>query len=285
VTNTIFANNPAGNCGLDSALTNGGCNISDDASCGFGSSTGAKGQTLGDNVNALLSTAGLQNNSGPTQTIALQSNSPAIDAVPKSQCPTTDQRGFARPDPEDGPAGACDVGAYEYYQPNITVNTLSDTSTSGNGLCSLRKAINNANSPTTDTTGGDCAVGTGNDIIGFSVSGTITIGSGLPTVANTLTIDGTTQNITIDGAGLYQVMQNTGSLVLDHLTISHGNASYGAGISSSGSLTIKNSTFSNNGFAYQGGGVLSTGTLLSSQVRLQVTVLTAGVPLTTTSAR
>jgi CSLREA domain-containing protein len=37
----------------------------------------------------------------------------------------------------------------------ITVNTLSDSSVSGDGLCSLREAINNANSPGADTTGGD----------------------------------------------------------------------------------------------------------------------------------
>src|ERR1035437_6578041 len=52
----------------------------------------------------------------------------------------------------------------------ITVNTLSDASTSGDGLCTLREAINNANSAS-DTTGGDCAAGTGTDIITFSVSG------------------------------------------------------------------------------------------------------------------
>jgi len=42
-----------------------------------------------------------------------------------------------------------------------TVNSLSDASTSGDGLCSLREAINNSNNPGTDTTGGDCAIATG----------------------------------------------------------------------------------------------------------------------------
>src|SRR5579863_3627300 len=45
----------------------------------------------------------------------------------------------------------------------ITVNTTSDASTTGDGFCSLREAINNANSPGVDTTGGDCAIGTGTD--------------------------------------------------------------------------------------------------------------------------
>ncbi len=53
----------------------------------------------------------LADNGGDTQTHALLSGSPAIDAVPLSDCPlTTDQRGFSRPDPA---SGACDIGAYE----------------------------------------------------------------------------------------------------------------------------------------------------------------------------
>ncbi|MCC7448008.1 MAG: CSLREA domain-containing protein, partial [Anaerolineae bacterium] len=41
----------------------------------------------------------------------------------------------------------------------ITVNSDADNATAGNGLCTLREAINNANT-TVDTTGGDCVVGT-----------------------------------------------------------------------------------------------------------------------------
>ncbi|HXR36250.1 MAG TPA: CSLREA domain-containing protein, partial [Candidatus Binataceae bacterium] len=68
----------------------------------------------------------------------------------------------------------------------IIVNTLRDDSTSGDGLCSLREAINNANSKS-DTSGGDCAPGTGTDTINFSVSGTISLGSALPAIQNNLT--------------------------------------------------------------------------------------------------
>src|SRR5690242_17719940 len=57
-------------------------------------------------------------------------------------------------------------------------NTTDPASTSGNGFCTLREAIDNANTPT-DTTGGDCAVGNGTDTINFGsgVSGTITLGT------------------------------------------------------------------------------------------------------------
>src|ERR1700758_489897 len=68
----------------------------------------------------------------------------------------------------------------------ITVtNTTDPASTSGNGFCTLREAIDNANSPGTDTTGGDCATGTGTDTILFTVSGAITLSGTLPAIANT----------------------------------------------------------------------------------------------------
>ena len=131
----LAASTGGGNCAA--TITNDGYNISDDASCGFGTSTAANGLTIGDNVNPLLDPAGLASNGGPTQTIALQSNSAAVDAIPFASCTFTsgtlnpctnppalttsnqlicDQRGEPRPDPEDGPNGACDIGAFELQQ-------------------------------------------------------------------------------------------------------------------------------------------------------------------------
>jgi len=65
----------------------------------------------------------------------------------------------------------------------IKVNTTDDPGTSKN--CSLRAAINNANGKTADSNS-SCAAGTGIDTIDFSVSGTITLGSALPAIQNTL---------------------------------------------------------------------------------------------------
>ncbi|MGC2493250.1 choice-of-anchor Q domain-containing protein, partial [Candidatus Binatus sp.] len=114
VTNSILSNSTGLNCGVQSGgvIGNGGYNISDDTSCGFGSSLGANGDTIGDDVNPLPATGGLQNNGGPTDTIALQPNSPAVNAVPIADCPPTDQRGDPRPDPGDM-SNACDIGAFE----------------------------------------------------------------------------------------------------------------------------------------------------------------------------
>jgi hypothetical protein len=97
-------------------ITDAGFNISDDSTCGFAKTGSANN---GDGVDPLLSPAELANNGGPTQTIALQSGSPAIDAIPVVDCTdqasppnpiTSDQRGFPRPDAGEQ---VCDIGAYE----------------------------------------------------------------------------------------------------------------------------------------------------------------------------
>lgn len=91
-------------------LTSLGYNLSSDNSCNF------RGPGDMNNINPMLGP--LQNNGGPTQTIALLEGSPAIDAGNPSGCTdgqghllTTDQRGDPRPDKED--TGGCDMGAYE----------------------------------------------------------------------------------------------------------------------------------------------------------------------------
>jgi CSLREA domain-containing protein len=259
VTNSIFGGFITyGSC--QGAVTDGGYNIADESSCGFATSTGANGQTLGDGItNPGLDPNGLQNNGGPTQTIALESTSPAIGAIPEgsANCPGTDQRGDPRP-----AAGysACDVGAYELQA--IVVNTLSDSSPSGDGLCSLREAINNANNPGTDTTGGDCGVAIGSGDIRFSVSGTITLGSTLPAIASTTTIDGSGQAVTVSGANAYQVLvvRSAATLNLNSMTISNAysnsSSGWGGAIYSQGTLTVSNSTVSSS-YAPYGGGIFN----------------------------
>ena len=80
-----------------------------------------------------LDPAGLQNNGGPTQTIALEANSQALDFIPVADCTdqsmspvklTTDQRGFPRPD--SGNLNACDAGAFELQTGRLTVVPSSE---------------------------------------------------------------------------------------------------------------------------------------------------------------
>ncbi len=114
--NSLLANNAGGNCSLSGgAATSYGHNLSQDGSCAsfFTAVADLNG------ISAGLDSSGLQNNGGPTQTIALVAGSAALDQIPTS--PTnfctaidgttsiaTDQRGAARPQ-----GLACDIGAFE----------------------------------------------------------------------------------------------------------------------------------------------------------------------------
>jgi uncharacterized repeat protein (TIGR01451 family) len=84
----------------------------------IGSSAGCTfAQAGGDQINPAntLILGMLADNGGPTQTHALLFGSPAIDAGTNTGCPTTDQRGDARPTNGDGSGlASCDVGAYEF---------------------------------------------------------------------------------------------------------------------------------------------------------------------------
>jgi CSLREA domain-containing protein len=102
--NSIIANNVGGDCSLASAATSNNT-ISSDSTCGL--------QGPGDMlVNPGLGV--LANNGGPTDTRAIGPTSPARDNG-GTGCQTTDQRGVPRP------VGACDIGAFEYRAPRLTV--------------------------------------------------------------------------------------------------------------------------------------------------------------------
>ena len=117
--NSLLANNGlAGNCVNENqaSVLSAGYNLSDDSSCvAFLTNTGDENA-----ISAGLDPNGLQNNGGPTQTIALLPTSLAVDAIPVSACTdvsgnslTTDQRGITRPQ-----GSACDIGALELAQGN-----------------------------------------------------------------------------------------------------------------------------------------------------------------------
>jgi predicted outer membrane repeat protein len=109
IQNSIVANTGyGGNC--DGTITSDGYNLSSDSTCNFS----GPGDLNGTNPNL----GALQSNGGPTQTMALQSGSPALDAGNPAGCRdfvgsllTTDQRG--QPRHGGGETTGCDLGAYE----------------------------------------------------------------------------------------------------------------------------------------------------------------------------
>lgn len=158
---------------------------------------------------------------------------------------------------------------------SITVNTTDDTSVAGDGHCSLREAIANANSKS-DTTSGDCSAGTGTDTILFGLGGTITLNSKLPPIANDLIIDGRGATVTIDGANSFQILVvSTGaSLNLISVTLNDAHSTSadtfgeGGAINNDGILMLTNCTVSNSS-APVGGGDCST----VSTVRFRLTTV------------
>lgn len=80
----------------------------------------------------------------------------------------------------------------------IVVNTIADDTNVGDGNCTLREAINNANT-NSDSTNGDCIAGSALpviDAIAFKIQSnqqSIILNSALPTITEAVVIDGTSQ--------------------------------------------------------------------------------------------
>ncbi len=158
------------------------------------------------------------------------------------------------------------LGSSLAWANNLNVNTLTDVTSSGDRNCTLREAIANANADS-DTTGGDCQAGAGEDTISFMINGTILLASTL-NISDTdrLTIDGIDRSVTLSGNYTARVLQvNTGAaLTLKNLTVANGfvTSNGGAINTQSGStLAVINSTFSGNSASGNGGGIANSGAL------------------------
>jgi hypothetical protein len=108
--NTIVGASTLGES-CEGTITDGGHNLDSGSSCGFATEGGSSS-----NVDPKLDPEGLSDHGGPTQTIALAPDSPAIDAGDTEACAATpvngiDQRGYVRPG--EGHT-TCSIGAYEY---------------------------------------------------------------------------------------------------------------------------------------------------------------------------
>jgi len=170
-----------------------------------------------------------------------------------------------------------------YAQSTITVNSAADNVMANDGECTLREAINNVNAGT-DTTGGDCAAGTG-------LGDTIDFASSLDGIAITIAISNTAvpeednverdfdikenaviqgngiTNTIIDGGGLDRVfhVQNNNTVTFRNLTIQNGDSSTNPGGASDGggiwvrnlnsAVIIENCLFYNNYADPTGGGL------------------------------
>jgi hypothetical protein len=280
IANSIIAGNAAMS-GPDvyGAVTSQGYNL-------IGNTNGGSGFAGTDlvNVNPLLGP--LQDNGGPTPTMAELPGSPAIGngslalAVDPSTAPPTplllDQRGFARTT-----NGQVDIGAFEVQV--FAVNNTADNISSG----SLRWALTHA-----DQAGGS--------VINITATGTINLLSALPHISRSVQIFGPgANNLTVQrsmapgtpGFGIFTVDAPTGGITdvtvaLSGLTIANGNASsiasslIGGGISNAATLLVSNCALTGNSAFSEGGGIVNSGTLTLTNSTLAGNFTSPGGSLT-----
>jgi CSLREA domain-containing protein len=196
------------------------------------------------------------------------------------------------------------VGVQPAYAAGIVVNSSDDSLISGDGKCTLREAITNANN---DNQSGstDCPAGSGADTITIGTSYVITLTSQLPPITSTITIDASSSAllptiqasicnpVTLPGGcspATYRVLNVSfnGSLTLNHVIVRHGycagscsdDPARGGGIYNNGNLTIINSTIDANKATEFGGGIYHsyvTATLSVSNSSISNNYAVAGV--------
>ena len=178
----------------------------------------------------------------------------------------------------------------------IAVDGTDSTAIAGDGICSLREAIDNANGDN-DTSGGDCAAGSGADTLELAADVVLTdidnisfdgAANGLPIILTDVTVDGGGFSVARDAHApdfrLFYVLE--GSLTLLETTVDNGaagtnkdggaiwasgplsltdclvtgsSADSGGGIRSSVSLTLETTTIADNDADAGGGGILLAG--------------------------
>ena len=161
-----------------------------------------------------------------------------------------------------------------------TIPVDSTLDTTGGGICTLRDAINAANA---NSGFGTCPAGQPSptvDTIDLKAVGgpTIMLTADLPLISSNLDIVGPgSALLAVDGAGLHRPFRSTSGSITDSisgLTITHGfcdtscpGGAAGAGIFSSGTLTLTDVTVNNNTTSAtgganafpEGGGILNNG--------------------------
>jgi CSLREA domain-containing protein len=280
--------------GPGASVTSHGYNLSSDNASGFLTAAG-------DQINIDPKLGPLQDNGGPTQTMALLPGSPAWDKG-KSFSLTEDQRGSPRPVdiPSIANAGGgdgSDIGAVEMDAiqtgPAFVVTTTDDHDDGACSFadCALREAIDAANAASGST-------------VSFKsqVTGVITLQATLGglTISNSVTIVGPgARTLAVSGNGAVRVFNFTsGTSVISGLTIQGGSAvgatgqaGTGGGISNSASLTVNDCMFiensatggssiseGNSGGKGQGGAIYSAGILTLNRCTFSENTATGGNP-------
>ena len=157
------------------------------------------------------------------------------------------------------------------FAAGISVNTFADTLVAGDGNCSLREAVLNANSDS-DTTSGDCVAGSGADTINLQ-AGTYTLSipanwndpeSGDLDISSELTIIGMgVENSTIDASGLnHRLFEINGIATISDVTVTGGSGVIKGGgflVNDDAQLHVTNTHIHHNSATSLGGGIANLG--------------------------
>ena len=234
----------------------------------------------------------LQDNGGPTETMLPSAGSPAIDAGANPESLTNDQRGTGFSREENAIADIGAVEAVE--ERRLVVDTTDDVVDATDGKTSLREAIIFANDTTANGPMGDAdGDGKDNDTITFAAGAgqafengaVIALASALPDLTSAITIDGA-DKVTVDGAGSHRPFTVTSGAdaILRGLMISGGSSDDGAGIRVFGagvSALVDGTTITGNISSLLGGGVsLGSGaslTVLNSTISDNTAIQGAGI--------
>ncbi|MBV9279519.1 MAG: hypothetical protein JOZ41_05520, partial [Chloroflexi bacterium] len=183
---SIIANSPSGgNCAtvVGNRITDLGYNLEDTSpsTCGFSS-------TNHDLVGSSPQLGSLASNGGPTQTMALQPTSPAIDKIPAGTlaCAAggTDQRAQSRPDVGEQ---SCDMGAYEYQDPIALSLSVSPGTVQRGNPVTASVTLSNPTTSIQTVTGTITLVSSGTSTMKLTLPYTLTLAAG-QTVAKTVTV-------------------------------------------------------------------------------------------------
>jgi predicted outer membrane repeat protein len=217
----------------------------------------ANGNLIGSDTTPIGPMLGpLQNNGGPTLTMALLPGSPAIDRGTNPLSLSSDQRGF----PFARVVGsAADMGAFESQtSPNLVVTSAADRldTTFDPANLTLRDAVSLANAiPGTDTV-----------TFAPSLSGMpVQLSMGELSITDSVTIQGLgAAHTTIDAQGssrIFDVSAAAGDVTLDGLTLTGGHVTAtgeGGGaihFAGSGKLTVQSCALLNNSSEGPGGAI------------------------------
>lgn len=259
IRNTIIADNTGGDCfNLSSyrTFTNNLVKDSDENACGMGN--GFNGNITGEDPKLLS----LDDYGGPTQTYALDGDSPAINAGSSSHCTGYDQRGIGRPQ-----GAGCDIGAFEVvdcatnpfsvsstFALNTAIDCYNNQTAVGTYTINFSSDIilNAATTPIDNNTGVKLIInGNGHALDGQDTYRGLEIESDTDVTIESLTIhNGFSSNA---GGGIH----NEGTLTVNDNILRDNTASDGAGITNVGILFVNISTFSDNETTVEGGALFN----------------------------